>query len=47
MDTQVKRRVDEEWVYLIQEAKKKIGLGIEEIQAFLTSNGDQKMINKP
>ncbi|KML11743.1 antirepressor [Bacillus safensis] len=46
MDTQVKRRVDEEWVYLIQEAKK-IGLGIEEIQAFLTSNGDQKMIIKP
>ncbi|AVM25851.1 anti-repressor SinI family protein [Bacillus pumilus] len=46
MDTQVKRRVDEEWVYLIQEAKK-IGLSIEEIQAFLTSNGDQKMINKP
>ncbi|AMM99105.1 MULTISPECIES: anti-repressor SinI family protein [Bacillus] len=46
MDTQVKRRVDEEWVYLIQEAKK-MGLAIEEIQAFLTSNGDQKMINKP
>ncbi|MGE6630470.1 anti-repressor SinI family protein [Bacillus sp. NPDC077027] len=46
MDTHVKRRVDEEWVYLIQEAKK-IGLDIEEIQAFLTSNGDQKKINKP